>query len=63
MLSDTTTSTVKYGISVFATRDATVDATGRNPRHFTVVFDQLDPGVEALISCEHVSWVNPYHEG
>jgi len=39
-----------------------LDPTGRNPRHFTVVFDELDPGVEALVSCEHLSWVNPYHE-
>ena len=82
----------EFGISVFATRDATVDElaqevplvrfetltlvrvgalraagfrlepTGRNPRHFTVGFTDLDRGVEALVSCEHVSWVNPYHE-
>lgn len=82
----------EFGISVFATRDATVDElaqevplvrfetltlvrvgalraagfrldpTGRNPRHFTAGFADLDRGVEALVSCEHVSWVNPYHE-
>lgn len=82
----------EYGISVFATRDATVDElaqavplvrfetltlvrvgalrsagfrldpTGRNPRHFTVVFEDLGHGVDALVSCEHQSWVNPYHE-
>lgn len=40
-----------------------LDPTGRNPRHFTVVFDELDSGVEALASCEHLSWINPYHEG
>lgn len=39
-----------------------LDPTGRNPRHFTVVFDDLDGGVEALVSCEHLNWVNPYHE-
>lgn len=39
-----------------------LDPTGRNPRHFSVVFDQLDLGVAALVSCEHLSWVNPYHE-
>lgn len=39
-----------------------LDPTGRNPRHFTVAFDQLGPGVSALVSCEHLSWVNPYHE-
>jgi hypothetical protein len=36
--------------------------TGRNPRHFTVAFDDLDRGVEALEVCEHRSWTNPYHE-
>ncbi|MFV0317752.1 MAG: hypothetical protein ACK5O2_12425 [Microthrixaceae bacterium] len=40
-----------------------LDPTGRNPRHFPVVFDELDFGVEALASCEHISWINPYHEG
>jgi hypothetical protein len=39
-----------------------LDPTGRNPRHYTVVFDDLDSGVEALVACEHLSWVNPYHE-
>lgn len=82
----------EFGISVFATRDATVDElaqavplvrfetptllrvgelrsagfrvepTGRNPRPFTVVFLVLDRGVDALVSCEHVSWVNPFRE-
>lgn len=82
----------KYGISVFAARDATIDElaqevplvrfqtltliragalraagfrldpTGRNPRHFAVAFDHLDEGIDALVSCEHRSWVNPYHE-
>lgn len=39
-----------------------LDPTGRNPRHFTVVFEQLGPGVDALVSCEHLNWTNPYHE-
>lgn len=39
-----------------------LDPTGRNPRHFTAVFDELDPGVEALASCEHLSWLDPQHE-
>lgn len=81
----------EYGISVFATRDTTVDElaqqaplvrfeiltlvrvgdllavgfrlepTGRNPRHFTVTFDDLDAGVALLRACEHRSWINPYH--
>ena len=39
-----------------------LEPTGRNPRHFTVAFDDLGRGVEALRECEHRSWVNPYHE-
>ena len=39
-----------------------LDPTGRNPRHFTVAFDDLDAGVDALIACEHETWANPYHE-
>jgi hypothetical protein len=39
-----------------------LDPTGRNLRHFTVVFQRLDEGVEALVTCEHLDWVNPYHE-
>ena len=39
-----------------------LEPTGRNPRHFTVAFDDLDRGVEALEVCEHRSWQNPYHE-
>lgn len=39
-----------------------LDPTGRNPRHFTVSFDDLETGVDRLCGCEHESWVNPYHE-
>lgn len=39
-----------------------LEPTGRNPRRFTVAFHDLDRGVEALRSCEHRSWTNPYHE-
>jgi hypothetical protein len=39
-----------------------LEPTGRNPRHFTVAFDDLDKGVDALARCEHVVWQNPYHE-
>ena len=35
---------------------------GRNPRHFTVAFDDLEAGIEELGRCEHRTWVNPYHE-
>lgn len=39
-----------------------LEATGKNPQHFTVAFDELDRGVHALTACEHRSWSNPYHE-
>lgn len=39
-----------------------LEPTGRNRRHFTVVFDELDAGVAALASCQHRVWDNPYHE-
>ncbi len=39
-----------------------LEPTGRNQRHFTVAFDDLDVGVEQLTICEHQGWTNPYHE-
>ena len=39
-----------------------LEPTGRNPRHFTVAFDDLEAGIAELRRCEHRSWVNPYHE-
>ncbi|MEX2267851.1 MAG: hypothetical protein WEA75_04115 [Acidimicrobiia bacterium] len=39
-----------------------LEPTGRNPRHFTVAFDALDEGIEALRGCDHQRWENPYHE-
>jgi hypothetical protein len=39
-----------------------LEPTGRNPTHFTVTFDDLEAGIEALLACEHRSWINPYHE-
>ncbi len=39
-----------------------LEPTGRNPRHFTVAFDDLEAGVGRLTSCEHQRWKNPYHE-
>jgi len=39
-----------------------LEPTGRNPRHFTVGFDDLDDGVARLSACEHQVRVNPYHE-
>lgn len=40
-----------------------LEPTGRNPRHFTVAFDDLEGGVARLTACEHQGWINPYHEG
>lgn len=37
-------------------------ATGRNRRHYTVCFPDLDSGVKALCTCEHQVWDNPYNE-
>ena len=39
-----------------------LEPTGRNRRHFTVMFDDLDAGTEALLSCRHQVWFNPYHK-
>lgn len=39
-----------------------LEATGRNPRHFDICFDDLDDGIARLINCEHHTMVNPYHE-
>jgi hypothetical protein len=51
-------------ITVGALRAAglALEPTGRNPRHFDVVFDDLDLGVERLCGCEHRTVVNPYYE-
>ncbi len=51
-------------ITVGALRAAglALEPTGRNPRHFDVVFDDLDLGVERLCGCEHRTIVNPYYE-
>lgn len=39
----------------------TLEATGRNPWHFTVTFDGLE-GAANFAACEHERWINPYHE-
>ena len=51
-------------VTVGALRSAGVrlEPTGRNRRHFTVMLDDLDAGTEALLSCWHQVWINPYHE-
>lgn len=39
-----------------------LEATGRNPYHYTISFDDLSAGVIALAGCEHEVVPNPYHE-
>jgi hypothetical protein len=38
-----------------------LEPTGRNPRHYTIGFDDLEHGVTRLVSCEHQVVPNPYH--
>ena len=49
-------------VGVLRTAGLELEATGRNPRHFDVVFDDLRHGVERLCVCEHRTIVNAYHE-
>lgn len=39
-----------------------VEATGRNPRHYTLVLPDLAEGVAVLTTCERQVWLNPYHD-
>ena len=39
-----------------------LEPTGRNPRHYTLAFDDLDDGVARLVGCEHQVVSNPYNE-
>ena len=39
-----------------------LEPTGRNPRHFSLMFEDLDEDVARLSSCEHHVVSNPYHE-
>lgn len=39
-----------------------LEPTGRNPRHFTVGFDDLERGVQRLASCPHQVVRNAYHD-
>ncbi len=49
-------------VGVLRTAGFRLEPTGRNPRHFTLAFDDLELAIEELRRCEHRSWVNPYHE-
>ena len=39
-----------------------LEPTGRNPRHYTVGFDDLEDGVRRLASCPHQVVPNAYHD-
>ena len=39
-----------------------LEATGRNPRHYTVAFDDLDDGVARLVGCQDRVVPNPYYD-
>ena len=40
-----------------------LEPTGRNPRHYTVGFDDLGQGVKVLTDCRHQVMTNPYYDG
>jgi hypothetical protein len=39
-----------------------LEPTGRNPRHYTLGFDELDQGIAALTRCRNQVVPNPYHD-
>jgi hypothetical protein len=39
-----------------------LEPTGRNPRHYTVSFGDLEEGVQRLVSCPHQVMPNAYHD-
>ncbi|GAC1647551.1 MAG: hypothetical protein NVS9B11_20060 [Candidatus Dormibacteraceae bacterium] len=50
------------GVGVLRAAGFRLEPTGRNPRHFTVAFDDLEEGVARLTTGEHQGWTNPYHD-
>lgn len=51
-------------VTVGAIRAAglSLEPTGRNPRHYTLVLPDLGPSVDRLCGCERWLWDNPYYE-
>jgi hypothetical protein len=39
-----------------------LEPTGRNPRHYTLGFDDVDEGIQELARCEHQVVLNAYHD-
>jgi hypothetical protein len=40
-----------------------LEPTGRNPRHYTVGFEDLGQGMKVLAGCQRQVVTNPYHDG
>jgi hypothetical protein len=40
-----------------------LEPTGRNPRHYTIGFDDLEEGILGLAGCQHWVVPNPYYDG
>jgi len=40
-----------------------LEPTGRNPRHYTVSFEDLGKGIKVLANCQRRVVTNPYHDG
>jgi hypothetical protein len=40
-----------------------LEATGRNPRHYDIGFEDLDEGIAKLVECNHRTVDNVYFEG
>jgi len=49
-------------VGALRTAGLRLEATGRNPRHFDIAFDELEDGITRLTGCEHQIVTNPYHE-
>ena len=54
-------------LSLLKVRDVLVagmrlEPTGRNPCHYTVSFDDLEGGVQRLVSCPHQVMPNAYYD-
>ena len=49
-------------VSDVLTAGMRLEPTGRNPRHFTVSFDDLEDGMKRLASCPHQVMPNAYHD-
>lgn len=39
-----------------------LEPTGRNPRHYTVGFEDLEDGVRRLVACPHQVVPNAYYD-